>query len=186
MNNLNSKNHILFIILICSALQAINFKERDTPFPYYLWFSGGLGALITDDSDMMSLNASINYSKNTHVLKLRAIGGGGIQSPPDNDRAGDIGLLYGYRHSFGNISISYMAGTAITAGTYKGDKYYVENDPLPRYEMVEYRTIGFPLEVQLDMNSLRPFGLSISLFGDLNSEKSFVGLSANILIGRLP
>ena len=179
------KYRVIYLILICSALSAINFKEGNKIFPYYLWFSAGLGSMWTEDTDMMNLYSSINYSKNTHVLKLRAIAGGPIQGTFQDEHAGDIGLLYGYRQSFGNISISYLGGIGLTAGEYKGKK---DEDftAYTKYEMINYQAFGLPLEIQLDLNKFRPFGLSLSAFGNINTEKSFAGLSLNILIGRLP
>lgn len=182
-----SKYCLIAILVIAVTLSAINFKERDTPFPYHLWFSAGLGAVVTEDTGLTGFNASINYSKNTHILKLRTAGGSSISAEPyDGGSAWDIGILYGYGQSFGNIHLSYLAGVAITAGYYKNDKYFVEYDPSPRYEMNDYQTFGIPLEIQLDLNRFRPFGLSLSAFGNINTEKSFAGLSLNILIGRLP
>ncbi|MBN2857670.1 MAG: hypothetical protein JXN63_04645 [Candidatus Delongbacteria bacterium] len=180
------KHFLLFMIISASYLNAITFKEGNKIFPYYLWFGAGAGVMRNDTSGFLSLNATVNFSKGHHIIKIRGIGSLADNSTAFGEDSGDIGLLYGYRHSFGNISISYMAGTAITAGTYKGDKYFVENDPAPRYEMIDYKTFGFPIEVQIDMNALRLLGLSFSLFADLNTEKSFIGFSTNILIGRLP
>ena len=141
--------------------------------------------MSTNSKDMPCLNASINFSKGSHCLKLRALSGGIMPITGYDEGAFDTGLLYGYRHSFGNISISYLAGAAITHGSFKGDKLEGEYQ-YPGYEMIDYKTFGFPIEVQIDMNALRPLGLSVSLFGDLNTEKSFIGFCANILIGRLP
>ena len=179
------KYFLLFLIFTASCLNAINFKEGNKTFPYHLWFSAGLGSMWTEDTSMPNLYASINFSKNNHILKLRAIGGGGIQSPPDTERAGDIGLLYGYKQSFGNIHLSYLAGIGLTAGKYKSDRID-ENFSYLRYQMIDYETISLPLEIQLDLNRARPFGLGLSAFGNINAEKSFAGISLNLLIGRLP
>ncbi len=179
------KYYLIILLVIAVALSAINFKESDTPFPYYLWFSGGLGLMLTEDTEMSNLYASANFSKNTHVLKLRAIAGGPVMGTNQDEHAGDIGLLYGYRQSFGNIHLSYLAGIGLTAGEYKG-KIDEDFTAYTKYEMIDYQTISLPLEIQLDLNRFRPFGLSLSAFGNINAEKSFAGISLNILLGRLP
>jgi len=179
------KYYLITVLVIAAALSAVNFKERSEPFPYYLWFSGGLGLMWTEDAGMTNLYASANFSKNTHVLKLRAIAGGPVMGTNQDEHAGDIGFLYGYRQSFGNINISYLAGIGLTAGEYKG-KIDEDFTTYTKYEMIDYQTISLPLEIQLDLNRFRPFGLSLSVFGDLNSEKSFAGLSLSLLLGRLP
>ncbi|HQO09062.1 MAG TPA: hypothetical protein PLK90_02875 [Clostridiales bacterium] len=181
------KYFLLFLIFTASCLNAINFKERTGPFPYHLWFSAGLGAVVTEDTGLTGGNVSINFSKYTHVIKLRIAGGSTISCEPYNGgSAWDYGLLYGYGRSFGNIHLSYLCGISVTTGEYEGKKYFIENDPSPRYEMNNFQTFGFPLEIQLDLNRARPFGLSLSAFGNINAEKSFAGLSLNLLLGRLP
>lgn len=176
---------LLFLIFTASCLNAINFKEGNKEFPYHIWFGAGAGGMRNDTSGFLSLNVSLNFSKGHHIIKIRGIGSIADNSTPFGEDSGDIGLLYGYRHSFENISISYLAGAAITHGSFKGDKLEGEYQ-YPSYEMIDYKTFGFPIEVHIDMNALRPLGLSFSLFGDLNTEKSFIGFSSNILIGRLP
>ena len=173
-------------MLLTISLSAINFKDGKKIFPYHLWFGGGVGSMWSDTSDFSTLNASVNFSMAHHIIKLRAIGSITDSSTPYGESAGDIGLLYGYRQSFGNINISYLAGAGITKGTYQGARIIDNTLPYEKYEMKDYNTLCIPIEVQIDLNALRPLGLNMSLFGDLNSEKSFVGLSLNLLLGRLP
>jgi hypothetical protein len=96
-----------------------------------------------------------------------------------------LGLLYGHHLTKGKVSVSFLAGISYTGGIYRGDRLYSDMFDV-YYEELTYETFGLPLEIQLDLNRARPFGLSLSAFGNINAEKSFAGLSLNLLLGRLP
>jgi hypothetical protein len=180
------KYFILFLIFTASYLNAINFKEGQSQ-DRSIWIGGGVETLITADGSLYGINASINYSKNDRIFKLRGILAEElvITGPRPNDEVWELGLLYGHHLTKGKVSVSFLAGISYTGGIYRGDRLYSDMFDV-YYEELTYETFGLPLEIQLDLNRARPFGLSLSAFGNINAEKSFAGLSLNLLLGRLP
>ena len=76
------KYSLLFLIFTASCLNAINFKEGNKTFPYYLWFGAGAGGMRNDTSGFLSLNVSVNFSKGHHIIKIRGIGSLADNSTP--------------------------------------------------------------------------------------------------------
>lgn len=180
------KYFLLFMILSASYLNAINFKEAKS-FSCGLWFNGGLGTVLTEDGDILSINTAVNLTKNNRIIKMKYFYGREFEkySPTPELKAWEYAALYGYHSGKGPVSLSYMAGISYTGGIARGTKI---NDSIndDRYNEITYGTIGLPLEIEVDLNALRPFGLGFSLFCDINSENNLIGFSFNILIGRLP
>lgn len=181
------KYFLLFMIFTASCLNAINFREGNKPFPYHIWFGGGIGTLGTADGRLISINASINYSKNDRIFKFRSILARElvVLGPRPDDEIWELGLLYGRHSTKGKVSVSYLAGLSYTGGIYKGD--LLGSDMLnDYYEEITFETFGIPLEVQLDINALELLGFSVTLYADINPDKIYGGVNFSILIGRLP
>lgn len=174
------------MIVSASCLNAIDYWQEQSD-DRFLWISSGIGTLNTADGNLLDINASINYSKNDRIFKLRGILAEElvIFGPRPNDEVWELGLLYGKRTTNGSLSLSFMAGISYTGGIYKGDPLGSDmfND---YYEELTFETIGLPLEVQFDINALQYIGFSIMFFADINAEKIYGGVHLAILIGRIP
>jgi hypothetical protein len=180
------KYFLLFLIFTASCLDASNFMD-DQSHGSFIWFGGGVGTMGTADGDLFNINASINYSKNDRIFKLRGLLAEElvILGPRPNDEVWELGLLYGRRSTNGKVSVSYLAGISYTGGIYKGD--LVGSDMLnDYYEELTFETFGIPLEVQFDVNLLKYIGFSIIVYADVNPDKIYIGVNFCILIGRLP
>ena len=174
------------MILSATYLNAFNLME-DQIRGSFLWFGGGVGALGADDGTLPEINASINYSKNCHIFKLRAINTTErtlleLSEPRQpNDEVWELGLLYGLRPFNDNANISFHAGISYTGGSYKGDRL-----DSGYYEVLTFGTVGLPLEIQFNAKLLEYVGFSIILFADINPDKSYGGVNFCILLGQLP
>jgi len=180
------KYFLLSLIFTASCLNAINFKEAK-PFTYGLWFNGGLGTVLTEDGDILSLNTAVNFAKNNRIMRMKYFYGRELEkySPTPELKAWEYAVLYGYNSVKGILNISYMAGISYTGGIARGTKITDSTDD-DHYNEITYGTIGIPLEIEVDLNALRPFGLGFAFFCDINSENNLIGFNFNILIGRLP
>lgn len=179
------KYFLLFLIFTASCLNASNLMD-DQSRGSFLWFGGGVGALGTDDGTLSEINASINYSKNGHIFKLRTIYSAemtllNLFDREPNDEVWELGLLYGLRPFNDNANISFHAGISYTGGSYKGDRL-----DSGYYEVLTFGTVGLPLEIQFNAKLLEYVGFSIILFADINPDKSYGGVNFAILLGQLP
>lgn len=180
------KYFLLFLIFTASCLNAFNLMD-DQSRGSFLWFGGGMGILGIDDGSLSDINASINYSKNCHIFKLRAIHSAEMtllelfEPGQPNDEVWELGLLYGLRPFNDNANISFHAGISYTGGSYKGDRL-----DSGYYEVLTFGTVGLPLEIQFNAKLLEYVGFSIILFADINPDKSYGGVNFAILLGQLP
>jgi len=180
------KYYLIALLAIAVALSAINFKEGQS-YDRLIWIGGGVETVVTADGSLYGINASLNYTKNDRIYKFRSLLAAElvVAGPSPNDEIWELGLLYGLHLTKDEVSVSFLAGIGYTGGIYRGDRLYSDMFNV-YYEELTYETFGLPLEIQLDINKTRPFGLSLSAFGNINVEKSFAGLSLSLLLGRLP
>ncbi|MGD9706750.1 MAG: hypothetical protein AB7V07_03665 [Candidatus Delongbacteria bacterium] len=176
------KYSLMFLIFTASCLNAFSLMgERSDD--RFIWVGGGVGTMDTADGGLLDINASINYSKNDRIFKLRGIHANEMVlfGPRPNDEVWELGLLYGIRSTQGKASVSFLAGISYTGGIYKGDP--IENN---YYEELTFETVGIPLEAQFDVNLLKYIGLSIMFYANINPDKIYGGVNLAILIGYLP
>ena len=176
------KYFLLFLIFTASCLNAFNLMDEQSQ-DSFIWVGGGVGTMDTADGSLLDINASINYSKNDRIFKLRGINAEEMVlfGPRPNDEVWELGLLYGLRSPNGNVSVSFLAGISYTGGIYKGDRIDIDY-----YEELTFETLGIPLEAQIDVNALKFIGFSIMFYADINPDQSYGGVNFSILIGRLP
>lgn len=176
------KYFLLFLVVTAPCLNAFSLMEEQSD-DSFIWVGGGVGTMDTTDGGLLGINASINYSKNNRIFKLRGIHANEMVlfGPRPNDEVWELGLLYGIRSTQGKASVSFLAGISYTEGIYKGDQ--IESN---YYEELTFETVGIPLEAQFDVNLLKYIGFSIMFYADINPEKCYGGVNLSILIGYLP
>ncbi len=153
----------------------------------FIWVGVGVGSLHTTDDCLTDFNAFVNYSKNDRTFKLRGLHAEetDVSGPKPNGELWELGLLYGLRPINGKVSVSFLAGLSYTGGTYRGDLLYSEM-LYDYYEELRFDTVGLPLEVHFDVNTLHFVGFSIIFYADINPEKTYGGVNLSILLGYLP
>ncbi|MDA3899697.1 MAG: hypothetical protein PF637_04155 [Spirochaetes bacterium] len=98
-----------------------------------------------------------------------------------------IGQMRKNRWAYASFAagLSYIQGGhsgETTELLYEGDEFY---DPEYDYEMVYYRTIGIPIQIELMVTPLKFCGMGIIIFGNLNIERPFYGAVLSFSSGRL-
>lgn len=98
------------------------------------------------------------------------------------------GLLFGKNINLNNFDIYFLGGIGYSTGLERGDALYWTGSPFfPRtvYKTDYYFTPSIPLEIDIRFAPFRSFGLSVSVFGEVNSYNSHFGLLSKINFGRL-
>ena len=152
------------------------------------WFTFGLGMssqLDKGSSARPSYNMSMNFAskKNTIEIKYTYIYASGIFTE-SLSRLYDFGILYGFKPNFKYVNLTCSGGISLVGGYQYVSEY---NDTTGTYDEnpKSIFTVGFPFELQFDWNTFTKFGIGLSVFGDLNFEKSFYGASLNFNIGTV-
>jgi hypothetical protein len=89
---------------------------------------------------------------------------------------------------FGLISPKWKKRLSIAAGiSYVGGTKVLENyDEVNSQDAIkDISTIGLPVEVQVLFSFDREVGAGLTVFGDLNSENSFGGITISLIMGKL-
>ena len=179
MNNL--KHIFIFKLVIGTSLLLIPIDSTwAQPNQTTFWLNGGLGI-----SSLGSLggNANISVHFDKFLLSLRST----VNSEKSGlfvggDEFFDMGLLFGLAKSEQKQFFSIAIGIArVTGNHYIGepglfsDGHRVDITPV----------IGLPLEAQLFFRPTGFLGLGTYLYGNLNSEHSFSGITFCLQVGKL-
>lgn len=177
---------IAIIVIFCSttllfAQSALHTDSTLTTIgPYDFSFGVGAGASTVGITTHIDVS---HGSRNTHFTyrllfsqELTLFG----PSPPN--RAWEIGILYGIytRASYGMASIS--AGLAVSGGVERGVFVHQEPGWFGRtiHESQSYTGIGIPLVAKVVWNPLWIFGIGLNGFANINSRRSYHGVSLEI------
>jgi len=155
-----------------------------------IWFGAGVVLGNFDyGGNGGGFGVDLNYNTGRKIYKARCLymkevifdlfGG----APPANS-VWESGLLFGLISPNGKKRISLAAGISYVGGTKISEEYDDEYESSP-YVKKNISTIGFPVEVQVLYAFNREEGGSITLFGDINSENNFVGVTVSFILGRL-
>jgi len=124
----------------------------------------------------------------------------GGANPPES--VWDVGVLYGAQKTRPRSYASAAAGLSLAGGMRRGallpsrfrcDGYGLEalgcalaaSLAGDDYEEDPFLTVGVPVEVELGWTPTRGFGLAVTAFANLNLERSAIGASLSVLVGRI-
>lgn len=155
------------------------------------WINGGPGA----SSAGLSAGLSFSHLNGKHLITVRSTYNEEliIFGPSPAESIWDVGVMYGRsaksKYGFASVSAGLGLVGGVKRGTYLGDNlddgygwFVIKID---RYEKDEFVTLGFPAEIQAFWTPLSKLGIGITLYGNLNPEKSFAGFLVSIQIGNL-
>lgn len=120
-----------------------------------------------------------------------------ILGPSPSENVWDLGVLYGAQVTGRRAYLTAEAGIAVVGGMRRGERltprvqcYDVLSCLAGAFTPVEYArdpflTVGIPLELEAGLNLTSKLGISVSVFGNLNTQRALVGTSVGIVIGRL-
>lgn len=145
------------------------------------WIGSGLGVTSKINNDMyVAMNLSMNYVQNNTHYKLSLLGASEFEIFGQSEGTVTFGGLIGKHYSSKFTQISFLGGLGINfseeltsnkIGT-TGSGWFSSNI----YETNTTTSISIPLEIEFIFKPIRFYGIGISLFADINSNKPFVGI----------
>ena len=175
------------LAVIVFLYTSINLLAQEKSVQTKAWFSAGvgLGSFNSISGNFgTSLGLNLNYLRSGRSYKVRYVSVKdfnidlyGSSRPPES--VWDIGALYGFERPRSKGSVIFSGGVS-----YVGGMKYIPGD-YDNYERNNISTIGLPLEAQFIWSFSSGLGLSTTLFGNINSEKSFGGVTLNLIFGKL-
>jgi hypothetical protein len=128
----------------------------------------------------------LNYGKNKNLFSIRYLKGDefrfNVEGHYDSPALEiiEVGILYGRYYRDKNVLISLSGGISIVNGVERGKLISGKE-----YETIEISTFGLPIEAQFIMSFSNYFGVGVSVFANVNNQKSFVGGMIGIQLGQL-
>jgi hypothetical protein len=181
---------LILIFMAATFTPGLYSQENGTTDPEhsYLWLNAGigLGSFTSMSGNFGStFGAGLNYCYDSHFLKgrfvqLRELDLNIFGDSPPPDKVWDIGIMYGLKSTKNKSTITMSAGISYV-GTVKN--LYVEQISDYYYASDSIETFGIPLEAQVVWLTSAGIGVGVILFGDINSENSFGGVTLNVVLG---
>lgn len=150
----------------------------------HTWINAGLGTSIAYP---LAFNIGLNYQRNRNMWTFRFLVTDEMDliNQSSSESVWDTGLLYGHVFSHNNYQFSLSAGLSFVGGLKRG--IYLDNeDSWGGYFPMKHRaTIGIPFESHWTYLLSNNVGIGIATLGNLNLDKSFLGVMLNLQIGIL-
>ncbi len=170
-----------FLIITVSGLTTKVTAQGKTPEKYWLSVGAGSGKLA-------NLTVALAYELRNKPTLLTARYAYNMEIFTDQDvsplnTVNDAGLLYGYKAG----KFRFSAGLSYVFGTSRGKFLQQVEDPLMygefKHERRLYKTVGIPAEIRF-LTSTRDLGIGVTAYGNLNRERSHVGLNLSFYLGN--
>ncbi|MDA3837914.1 MAG: hypothetical protein PF574_02915 [Candidatus Delongbacteria bacterium] len=177
------KKIILILLVFYSLTFADSIDENPGKFNN-IWFTFGAGlcsAFENGSSGKPFYSLGLSFCSDNRIIKLKTtdILTSGLFSE-SLSQLYDFGILYGFKPHFKYINLVCSGGISIVGGY-----YHIYNTDTFKEDKKGIFSVGFPFELQFDWNAFTKFGVGISIFGDINFEKSFYGAGLNFNFGSL-
>jgi hypothetical protein len=166
----------LKILVLIIIFPAILLQAQDKNSAYKYWFTWG-GMF---DGENLSGNISYSFSLGNNFYKIGYLvkdefnpspwGGGSFETADFNS----ISISIGKRFQSEWWQTTFFVGPAYVFG---------END-FPNGNNEKYDTIGLQTEMQILFRYADELGLGIGLWGNMNLNKSHVGININLTLGN--
>lgn len=176
------KNLKLFAVFFTLFFSFVNIysQENNNQIKKY-WLGSGLGVTSKINNEMyVAMNLSMNYVQNSTHYKLSFLGASEFEIFGQSEGTLTVGGLIGKHYSSKFTQISFLGGLGINfseeltsnkIGT-TGSGWFSSNI----YETNKNTSISIPLEIEFIFKPIKFYGIGVSLFADINSNKPFVGL----------
>jgi hypothetical protein len=164
---------VLLLVLAVSVLAAESSAQENVPVVARDTYWMGLGLGVGSEDLGGQLNGSYQFGAN--LLSLRTA----ITVGPFDDGFNDYALLYGRatRPAHSRYHVSAAAGIALVDGC-NSDGFLGGCQDKPT-------VVGLPLELQAFWRPGKLVGVGLYGFVNLNSSRSFAGLTLGLQVGRL-
>lgn len=191
---------LVSVLLLCCVNLAVANSNHNYDQAFHRqhgdwWLSWGIGAGFGQHIDGMGSNWSFNYQLSRHQIMSAHMGGifnakrfgaidpfyGFVTTPmlinPGDGFAGDIGPMYGYVRHFSHAIFSIAAGLGYVRSR--------DNNFADGCRASIKNTIGVPFESQLFWSYHRRKGIGLMVYGNANSNKSYVMLALALNYGHM-
>ena len=161
------------VLLPYDAYGQVNADSSSKP---YSWFSAGIGG------------GSSGYSQisNSGIFSVRLIYNTKLDFwATPSESVLDFSLLYGYLAVIPEGFVTLSGGLSLVNGVKQGESIPSDGWLGKKYEKLSFTSVGFPLEGNIFWKFSPSIGLGITLFADINAEKSFYGIFFCLKYGHL-
>jgi len=159
----------IFVLLIFFSANFLYAQKVESTYKY--WMTVGFWA-HTD----ITVNFDYNFSVNNNFYKIGyLINGISLWN----------GGLTSINHRVINISIGKRLQTEwFQLAFFAGPSYVFGKKQISVNNTAKFNTIGLETDLQLLFRPANEIGIGIGLYGNINFEKSFVGININITLGN--
>jgi hypothetical protein len=161
----------ILVLLMFFSVNFIYAQKGDSTYKYWMTVGGWV------DRDIR-LNFNYSFSLGNNFYKVGYFIRGGFSQNPS---IGNDGYLYnsfdisiGKRFQSEWFQVAFFAGPSYVFGK---KQISPDNDE-------KFYTIGLETDVQLLFRPANEVGVGIGLYGNINFERSFVGININITLGN--
>jgi len=165
-----------------ASVPSIARARPRTGRPVYVWIGAGVGASSAGYGG--SANLSLQYGATVVSLRTAEVTDAPFWSREDFS---DVGVLFGVGTVGGEFShASVAAGIAKVSGTLYGysGSFFSTQDPRRADTTSVGPNLGLPFEVQ-GFFQAGVIGIGLYVYGDINSVRSFGGVSLYVQVGKL-
>lgn len=182
----------LYLVLLFWLL-ATTIKAQDTVrIKNITWIDLGLGIGTPLDGNMStygSLYSSINFIQAKTIFKLRLITSAEMQMDITKklpyEKISSVAILIGRRFRFQTMLQHVSIGIGLTGGLKRGA--FISKSNLLwgdyNYEPENFLSPSFPFELGFVNRPKKNLGFGINLFGDINNQRSYLGVSLVFTVG---
>ncbi|MFZ4399580.1 MAG: hypothetical protein ACOYO1_06075 [Bacteroidales bacterium] len=152
----------------------------------------GLGNSMFHNQSLYSygLEVGLINKRSIYSLRILSINEYKILIFP-NEYINDFGFLYGWQDDLGEIVLSASVGISYISGVVRGN--ITNTIPvglwlLPvstrYYEEKTFKTLGIPLQAEIQIGARHNLGLSLIFYGNINQKYSFGGILVCLRLGK--
>ena len=185
---MNIKIVLSFILLLSVSM----YSQTENPVvasDSRIWV--GTGAVISNFENggaSGGFGGDLNYATGGKLYKARCLYVKEVTfipfegQPPEGSLL-ESGLLFGLISPKWKKRLSIAAGISYVGGTKINEEY--DDGLSSEYVKKDISTVGIPVEAQVLFSFDREVGAGVTIFGDLNSENSFGGITISLIMGKL-
>jgi len=176
------------MLIISGSFSAVNVSAADCARDHAWWFNFGAGANVHQISNHFWLAGTVGITKmrGHNLFSVRWLGtaeadGTLAEYPKPLQYAKDLSVMMGKVYQSRIVRANVSMGVGYVYGLKRGK--WLGGEGNYNCEKLLYSTIGLPLEAQLTLKR-NGQATALSLYANLNSQQSFVGLMLCLQIGR--
>ncbi len=171
-------------ILIAATCIAVVLPLSALADPSSFWLDARTGPSTFGGS----LQGSLNYNTGPHLLKIRYTWVGtlfhyGLTRGHLDDRAHEVGLLYGLINRHQKVRLTAAAGIAYA--NVRDYEYVTPIGAQMDIDVHHFSGVGIPAEIGFSYQISPAIALASTMFADFNKQKTIAGVNLGLQFGAL-